>query len=591
MNKNLIIIGLLFIFSMSIVSAYPSYINITITEWVTRNVTFAENFDLEQETKSCTILGVINITNLNDTVPISDIYLEFTNTDEMISNFSHVDGRIGVHIGNRTAGENWTIHIPQLLGTNYSVWHYNLSCETTTPPLNISTSYKTLVDSVQTKVLAGKEFNITQWATNTAPYEITDLNITMETMGVEWNGSFDNFTFYKKYLVGDSGNLHNITNRTWWWAPSGGTLAGGNNENITYSLKSPDSVPTSQTYLALKETSEYNIPYLVSNLTIINVEAVSDVKLNAEKTIIRPATNVNDSNVTWRADAEIEVPYNIGYNLTKVSVWITHNRSPLATDTPFGSKGRNYSGSSASYQTGIINSTNGWSMEDFQFNYTDVPPPIVWVKPFFSIYDDETQIVRASYTKNKGDIYLKYIYVVNGYWLEVNKTVLAKEDQDQYEITIVVKNIGNAWTPSGLVVTAYDYIPSEFSAPWNYTPSTHNYRHSSNVLGGGYNGTSYEYVIDPKGQFNSSLGPDEIWNVTYTINGTDEYKVSELYIVGLDPKQVDGAGTHTGISINSIMYSYTKEIFYVAGVLALIILNIVNFTMTKRIERKIHEKN
>jgi hypothetical protein len=593
MNKNLLIIGLLFIFSMSIVNAYPSYLNITITEWVTQNITFAENFTLEEKRQSCTILGVINITNLNETVPISDLYLEFTNTGDMISNFSNVDGRIGVHIGNRTAGENWTIHIPQILGDEYSVWEYNLSCDRTTPPLNIDTAYKTLVDSVQTKVLAGKEFNITQWATNDAPYDITDLNITMETMSVEWNGSFDNFTFYEKYLVGDYTNLSNLTTTYWEWLPAGGTLPVGNSRNITYSLKAPNSVPTSQTYLALKETSYYNIPYLVSNLTIIRVEAVSDVKLNAEKAIVRPATNVSDNNVTWSASAEVEVPYNIGYNLTKVSVWVTQNISPLATDTPFGYINRTYNTTSTA-NTGIINSSTGWSMSGFEFNYTDVPPPIVWVKPFFSIYDNNDttgQIVRASYTKNAGDIYLKYIYVVSGYWLEVNKSIIAKPDQDQYEITIVVKNIGNAWTPAGLAVTVYDYVPAEFMPIWNFTSSGLSSTSNQEIVGGGYNGTSFEYALPINATFNASLAPDQTWTAKYSVNGTGEYKVSDLYIVGLDPKQVDGAGTHAGISINSVMYSYTKEIFYVAGVLALIILNIVNFTMTKRIEKKIHEKN
>ena len=84
----------------------------------------------------------------------------------------------------------------------------------------------------------------------------------------------------------------------------------------------------------------------------------SHIKLTDEKTIIQPATNVSDRNVTWRADAEINVPasHNIGYNLTMVSVWVTHNMSPLETNTPFGVIGQNYTSSSIN-PTGIINSS------------------------------------------------------------------------------------------------------------------------------------------------------------------------------------------------------------------------------------------
>ncbi len=52
---------------------------------------------------------------------------------------------------------------------------------------------------------------------------------------------------------------------------------------------------------------------------------------------------------------------------------------------------------------------------------------------------------------------------------------------------------------------------------------------------------------------NSSLGPKSgpdktspanySWSVQYIVNGTGNYKASELYVIGLDPLKVDGANT------------------------------------------------
>ncbi|MFO7711462.1 MAG: hypothetical protein R6V53_06860 [Candidatus Woesearchaeota archaeon] len=585
---------------MPVAFAYPSYIDITMAETVYQNITFAKDFD-PVENQTCIIIGVINVTNLNDTHAFSDILVNLTNVDSLETNITHVSGRNGTSFLNKTNNTAW-LHIPELRGNNNSVWNYTLDCADTQPPLNIDTSYETSVDGVNLKVLAGKNFTVTSIAENSAGFaDITNLNITIEAQQVTWNESTYNFSLVNLFPSGDYTNVSGNDSKVQWiWRPMGGTLPIGEKVNITYNVSAPISVPTSNTYLAIKETSEYSIAYMASNISIESIKAVGDLDFGQEKAIIRPATNVNDTNVTWRIDADTTVPLDAAYNITRVSVWVTHNLSPMATDTPFGHLNTTYSPS------GLQNKTNGWqttssgSERYWTFNYTDgsdpitSPPPVVWIRPYHHLFDGKNQIIKTNITQSGEDVYLKYIYVVNGYWLEIDKNITSI-DEDMYQIDTVVSNIGNGWTPQDLKVTAYDFVPSEFAA-WDFSEP---YNLESTLSGaGGYNGTSYRWDIPQKSGFNASLGPctgpnavsqaNCTWNVSYKVNGSGQYRVSELYIVGLDPQKVEGAPSHEGITVISSLANSTKESLYALGALALIALNVVNFVMTRRINKKLN---
>ncbi|MCB9361956.1 hypothetical protein H6504_00840 [Candidatus Woesearchaeota archaeon] len=591
MRKLIPILGVLALMLLSVVSAYPTYLDIAIAETVNQNTTFAEDFDLVEQTKYCDIIGTINVTNPNETLTVSDILLNFTETGAMQTNFTYLSGRTGAQQGNSTPGEEWFLHIPELAAGESSVWTYNISCSTAPPPVNISTSYATTVSGVDKKVLAGKNFTITQFAQNDLTSgAISNVNITIEALAVVWNASdpnaYDIFNLTYLLAEGDAANVTQKNDTYWEWIVGGGTIPYAGEFNISYVVKAPASVPSSNTYLAIRERSQYSIPILASNLTLQKIDAIADIEFSLEKTIIRPATNVNDTNVTWQVDTNLSVPYNIGFNLTFVSLWVTHNLSPLATDTPFGALGRNYTPNS------IINQSVGWATKgsSYEFNYTDgsngqSPPPIVWVRPYFSLFGGN-QILSSNVTQSGADFYMKYIYVVNGYWLEVDKNITS-QGAGQYDINVTVRNIGNAWTPSGLTVTVYDFIPAEFS-PFAWNPLANA---NQTVEGPGFNGTAFQWDLGVHGPYNASLGPpgsgNDTWSATYSVNGTGQYKASELYIVGLDPRQVEGAGSHEGITIIAGMSSSTKEFLYIFGVVALVVLNIVNFIMTRNIHQRL----
>lgn len=570
-------------------ATYPTYINITISETVHQNITFAKDFDLIESVEECRIIGMINITNPSAET-VGDVYVNFTNTDQMQTNFTHLSGRTGSQIGNKTPGSTWRLHIPELRPGNESTWQYNLSCTTTPSPLNITTSYDSGVGGLQKKVLAGKNFSVSKWVSNEfSSANLTDVSILMETQAVAWNTTEFNFTFINLSYVGDSdrGNVTITDNQTWTWDVAGGLIEPNDEYNITYYVQAPDNVPTSNTYLFLKETSTYRIIALLSNLTVTSVRGNADLDIDLQKQITRPAHDVNDTNVTWQGDGNVTVPFDIAYSVKKVSMWVTHNLSPLATDTDFGLLNK-------TYPSTTVNSTIPWdtTADPYTFNFTDgsaddSPPPILWMRPYYYIFEGGNQILVYNVTQNGTDTYLSYIYVVNGYWLEVDKNITS-QSESSYRIDVRVENIGNAYTPEGLAVTVYDFVPAEFESG-GYVPATHAPDSNATVEGEGFNGTSYRWVIPNKPPYNASLGPGDFWNTTYYVNGTGDYKISELYIVGLDPRKVDGAGTHEGITVITNLSSYTKEVFYVVGVLALLILNVVNFVMTRRINSKLNK--
>jgi hypothetical protein len=495
------------------------------------------------------------------------------------------------------------IFIPELRPGNYTTFNYDISCIGTPPPLDISTSYTNYWHpNINKKVLTGFNWTINQSVGNYNELMtgISDINITMTAESVTWNTSLFSFGLEKLNKLGDYANVHGNGTLTtiWWWAPNGGTLAGGASKNISFIMSAPESVPASLTYKALTEEVTYRGDFLVSNMTLHAVNASADLEFNFVKRILKPSDNLNAShNVTWEIRPSLVSPINVSYNLNKVTLWVTATQDP-ADVTPFT---KTYSGTPLME----VNLTSGsWnpSSDYWQFNYTDgssptYPPPIVWMKPEWIIKNAYGQIVNSSSTINGKDLYMKYIYVVNGYWLQIQKNI-TNIGEGEYSIYTYVENIGNGWTPHYEKVTVYDFVPNTFAADnWTVNPGSNL---SVGVAGSDYYGTSYVWDIPWKGIMNSSLGPKNgpdattwsnySWNVSYTVTGSGTYKVSELYIVGLDPLKVDGAFASPIIAIISGIKTYTNEILYVSLVAFLIIVNVVNLFMTNRINSKLNQR-
>jgi hypothetical protein len=490
------------------------------------------------------------------------------------------------------------IHIPELRPGNFSTYTYNVTCTNTDPPVNIESDYQnTRHPTIDKKVLAGFNWTVTQWAINNfyLDLNVTNINITMTAQVVTWNSTSSDFQLEYLYGLGDYANVYGngTSTSTWWWTPDGGQLDNGQSENITYIVSAPESVPFSAIYMAILENITYDAAFLMSNLSLYQVNASAQINMSFQKRISQPSTNLFDHNVTWEIRPAVSTPLNITFLLNKVTLWVTHDLNI-----------NNYTGLN---QTIVgspiqeINISTGWGgVSDYwYFNYTDgsnatYPPPIVWMKPEYLLSYGNQQILNFSNTVSGNDLYMKYIYVVNGYWLQIQKNITSL-NEDQYRISTYVENIGNGWTPQYEKVTVYDFVPNNFNPyEWSIVPGLNQ---SVGTPGSEFYGTSFVWDIPWKSDLNSSLGPkygplattwgNYSWNVTYLVNGTGEYKVTQLYIVGLDPLKVDGASGSPLISVITGLQSYSREIMYVGIVLFLVILNIANLIITHQINKKL----
>jgi hypothetical protein len=487
---------------------------------------------------------------------------------------------------------NYTVlHVPELRSGQSSVFNYNVSSLLVEPPLDINTTYTNPL--YETKVLAGERFNVLDVATNVADVgALTVINITIYALpvnvsnGTAWE--LHNFTLQNLSATGDYANVagNGSNDRLWSWVTNGGSIPIGQSFNISYQVEAPDSVPTSGTYPAVQQNLTYTINATASEVAVESIRARAEISFNTSKQIISPQDNLSNNNVTWRSVPNVGSYHNMTYTLEKVTLWVTNTRDPNQV-----SSGLN----TTYYPNTQINQTTSWAGSAWLFNFTDGssdsnPPPIVWIKPYWIIQNTGGQVVNQSITRNGTDVYLKYIYVINGYWLEVEKNVTSAGN-DMYSIQVHVHNRGNGHTPQNLTVTVYDFIPSEFAA-WNFTPT---YNNLSNVSGQ-FNGTAYQWDVGLRTNLSTSFAPsgdalglDEFW-MNYTVNGTGDFKVSDLYIVGLDPRKVDNAGASETVTVLSGVASTSKELIYLGIVVFLIAINIGNFLMTSRINKKLDKK-
>jgi hypothetical protein len=609
LKKGIFLLTLVLL-SASVNAAYGAHLNVTIVETIFQQNSFAENFTLDEWQKTCYSLGVVNISNPN-TEPVFEIYLRFINTGNLPDNFSWVPTS---KFGNQTSGQPGTpiiLYIPELRQGNYSTFTYNISCMGQIPALNVNTAYTNSDHGFNRKVLAGYNWTINQTVINqnTNNKNISGINITLRVGNVTWNDSQFDFSLHSLYGTGDYLNVYgNATSTTdWWWAPNAGALSVNQSANITYLMRAPYSVPFTASYLALEETLIYTVDDLLSNLTLTDINGTADIEFSLDKRISQPSDNAQNHNVTWEVAPQITVPVNITFDLYQVSLWVTRDQNPLnkTNGTIWGQLDKNYTGTplkQINLTTSFGNSTYRW-----YFNYTDGtndtnPPPIVWMRPDWLIANQQGQILNYTSTVSGRDMYLKYIYVIHGYWLEVRKNI-TNIAENSYQVDVIVENIGNGWTPEFTYVTVYDYVPQEF-VWWNLSnggcPSTQCTNQSVGAVGQDYYGTSFRWNIPWKGTMNASLGPklgpsatswsNYSWNVSYRVNGSGTYRVTELYIVGLDPLKVDGAYTSPIITIISGIQSRTNEILYLSVIAFLIVINITNLVITNRIHRKLSER-
>jgi hypothetical protein len=513
------------------------------------------------------LTGFVIVTNKNPNKTLSDIYISLVDTTN-ITLPTFVEGRPGVFIGNDTSSNILILHIPELNPGENSTWQFNGNVSNIIPPLNITTNYS------NSKLLAGDSLTITDTILNeidNSTFSDTCINniiLIQKTTPVDFAGTFYNFTFNtSKAITGTDGSNATFDNnqQQTWSLRNNGCLNKTESESITYDIISPYNIPASTDYIMSNTTFQYDINHSLSSLSVGDIKVISEAKVSFEKAI----TGASDpllygSNVTWNVTGQFSSGLNITYNLTAVTLWVSQrnvNGSFTDLNTIDNDTISNASLIINYAPNFLVNATTPWSSSGWQFNYSDLPSPIVWMDVNYTIADDGAQLIDRSVSREGNDIYIKELYLIVGYWLEINKNISALSE-DKYHIRIDVHNKGNQVTPGGSIVTIYDFIPSNFAINGSFNFSTSGWYStigSNNSIVGEYNGTLHQWALTPTNVLNTSLaqGPgfnvNTTWSVDYNVTGTGDYTLLDVFVTGLDPQKVDGAGGSSSVIVSEIL--------------------------------------
>lgn len=589
----------LFLFAFSI-NAASQQILVQTNEYVNQQVIYnplktgtGTWYDLNENQSSYSISANLIVTNTNpDGDTMSDIYVSFDNTHNITLPVL-ISGRSGSFVSNNPSSGGLILHIPELLSGETSVWSYSVNTTNIRSPLNFTSNYS------DTKVLAGNNITITDtiqnvfdnfaYQTDTCIYGI---NITQETVPVMFGAIPQDYYFLPLTTSGtDSTNVtYAADNLTQYWdVLSGNCFYKTNITSINYDIQTPLNIPSTTHYSMINTTLQYSLNQTISHLRVTEIKSISEAELSFEKKIISPShPTLYGSNVTWNVTGYFNTGTNITYNLTSLTLWVSQRNVNGSYTDPNTIDNDTISNSTLQVNltpNELVNSTLSWTSPTWLFNYSDIPSPIVWMKGNFTIQNDGVQLVNRSVTQNGTDIYIKELYLIIGYWLEIEKNVTSVgTGNDTYNVRIYVHNKGNQVTPADTIVTVYDFVPSNYnlsgqmvysSSPWYTTANT------SNVVLGQYNGTLHQFGLIPSGAggLNTSFaqGPavneNTTWTVEYNVTGSGDYQLMDVFITGLDPQQVDGAGSSKSVIVSEIIdrIKSTEGIFaVVASVLLLL---------------------
>jgi hypothetical protein len=323
---------------------------------------------------------------------------------------------------------------------------------------------------------------------------------------------------------------------------------------------------------------EFNLSYgNISGSYVVDVFAIGNASINVTK----EGPYYNSSGYTWwRGNVTItNKASGLSYVVTNVTMWATNQSS--FSNYVYGSF--NCSNSAGSIDGNVIceyNSSNSnlpWvlnsaesvtlpgSSDWMNFSYDKVP--IIWANATFKLIKDSNKgwgtnnTTSNDYNVTYGSnfIVIEKIYIIGTYLVKVTKHVLynssasSPENGSVFDIYLVVENIGGNVSP---YVYVYDLIPTNFSEfnwndTWTDTGKDGNWVNNSSMLAGngsqdlsGIYSKGYWWRLMPLNGGADGNGSYEDWSeiaenktvvIFYQLNGTGDFRVLDVFIVGIDP--------------------------------------------------------
>jgi hypothetical protein len=457
-----------------------------------------------------------------------------------------------------------------------AILDYSLN-STVNLPLQLNLSYNTssVPDAVGQQVIV----NLTLTENETASGPCTISNISMlasnALSGTGWTNPAWTFSV-PATLPGTNGSMLATGNVVNWSAAN--MAAGAGPEMAYFTATLANTSPFSATSaLQLFNMTNDVLAYQISSGTAAGVNVIGSPTAISQNVTVEmsksytPGTGyqfipmiVNNQPSSGSDD--------ITFNLTAVNFWYVNNQnvagSPIYNNITSGgspslpallSGGQSYTGPTITVPVSYV--------------------PAGFTQPLITLADTNGQITRTYNSQNGTVTLLQTIYILNGYKIQVTKTVTANTTiTNGFNIDITVQNVGTLASPN---VYVYDIVPlAWYSNPASGSPTNFNNTPMNGVVGTAVASpiNGYAYYWNESSIAAGSYG----LNQTYTVIGTGNYALSQVYVVGVDPAQSLNPQTSPMLNNVSNLASANFEPIAALGALGLIAIGMIGTARRKK---------
>lgn len=298
------------------------------------------------------------------------------------------------------------------------------------------------------------------------------------------------------------------------------------------------------------ERSHTNV-YIIGRPMVVT----TDVKISLEKTRL---TDNSSGNGDWGFTPSVTNvnPEGVDFVLNSITVWITDSvdlNNPINT-TSYG-QGPVYLLSGSTWRGDMIRLVN------FSTPYSNIP--VGWLRASFYLTDNPG--VVQGFASGGGSEYLLFTdtIVVNGYFVEVKKTV-SRNTTNMLDVSLRIFNNGTADTPENVII--FDIIPSTFEMQY----ASRQYD-GLNAVAEPVTGYAYWWNLGKLAKNDNSPGGGDEVLIDYTIQGNGAYNNYDAFLIGVDPANTYNLHTSEKIESRSMMISLNTE-FIIAMVVVLLIV-------------------
>ena len=555
---QILIISILLIALLPVLQASAaSVINVNVTESFTRNDTYQP---LNAITDGSVVAGT---TGGNGTITIANNAGVVLNNVDLIFSVGYTTGwsvRTADNIAIPYTVTNGEVKI-QSFPVNGIVHVEYTALPNYVPPVTLTSTYS--ANGVTDSLTSSTVIHLTATLNTTALPAGTSVSPVITIV------SYDNAT---RGTVG----LADWTFNSSSWSPAALTTAAPiARTDILATVHDTVALSDSASSVYLQPLANSTAAYTITSSTV----SASGIALSsATATTSNVTSDITKQliNGIWTFTPNVSVTGPLTYTLSSVTEWAVDSGS-LGTTIAVANNPNTFS-------PGVdITSAAAWVGSGTQlltFAYSGVP--VGFMKPTIALKNTPAQfsmINNGAVSKANGVTLIKSIWIINGYKVEVVKTVTPDATTaNEYHIKIVATNTGTASTPPNVFI--YDMIPAQFFSasapvsPTNFVTSAGvGAMQQQQITTGTYNGW-YAYYWN-LGTLTASPAVGSSDTITYDVYGTGAYDATNLYVVGVDPAQSISQQTTPALQTDATVVNSNLESVMAVGAMCLVLIGMI----------------